>query len=146
MRRLLARAALEHRSDDTTDIIARVRRSRPHRRHTRLSTPPAARAELAGEATGRHLTSPAAAVTTAASPRLIGADVTDERQVAELVAAITDRFGPVDVLVLDVTGPQPDAPVTEVATADHLVQLNFLRQEPGTARPRGADRDGCPAL
>jgi NAD(P)-dependent dehydrogenase (short-subunit alcohol dehydrogenase family) len=29
-----------------------------------------------------------------------GADVTDEQQVAELVAAITGRLGPVDVLVL----------------------------------------------
>jgi short chain dehydrogenase len=34
------------------------------------------------------------------------ADVTDERQVAALVAAITDRFGPVDVLVVNATGPQ----------------------------------------
>jgi 3-oxoacyl-[acyl-carrier protein] reductase len=38
-----------------------------------------------------------------------GADVTHERQVAELVAAITGRFGPVDVLVLNATGPrQPE--------------------------------------
>ena len=43
------------------------------------------------------------------------ADVTDEQQVAELVAAIADRFGPVDVLVLNATGPQPEAPVTDVA-------------------------------
>src|SRR5215831_18809005 len=43
------------------------------------------------------------------------ADVTDEQQVAELVAAITGRFGPVDVLVLNATGPQPEAPVTTVA-------------------------------
>ena len=44
-----------------------------------------------------------------------GADVTDEVQVVELVAAVTGRFGPVDVLVLNATGPQPEAPVTEVA-------------------------------
>ena len=38
------------------------------------------------------------------------ADVTDERQVAELVAAVTERLGPIDVLVLNATGPQPEAP------------------------------------
>src|SRR5580658_4879698 len=34
------------------------------------------------------------------------ADVTDERQVAGLADAVTDRLGPVDVLVLNATGPQ----------------------------------------
>ena len=58
------------------------------------------------------------------------ADVTDEQQVAELVAAIADRFGPVDVLVLNATGPQPDAPVTDVAWADHLAQLDFFVKSP----------------
>jgi 3-oxoacyl-[acyl-carrier protein] reductase len=59
-----------------------------------------------------------------------GADVTDEQQVAGLVAAITGRFGPVDVLVLNATGPQPDAPVTEVTWAGHLAQLNFFVKSP----------------
>ena len=58
------------------------------------------------------------------------ADVTDEQQVAELVAAITGRFGPVDVLVLNATGPQPEAPVTTVAWPDHLAQLSFFVQSP----------------
>jgi len=58
------------------------------------------------------------------------ADVTDEQQVAELVAAITSRFGPVDVLVLNATGPQPEAPVTDVAWSDHLAQLNFFVKSP----------------
>ena len=44
------------------------------------------------------------------------ADVTDEGQVAGLVAAITRCLGPVDVLVLNATGPQPEAPLTEVAS------------------------------
>ena len=35
------------------------------------------------------------------------ADVTDERQVSELVAAVGDVLGPVQVLVVDATGPQP---------------------------------------
>jgi len=58
------------------------------------------------------------------------ADVTDEEQVAELVAAITGRFGPVDVLVLNATGPQPEAPVTDVAWSDHLAQLSFFVKSP----------------
>jgi 3-oxoacyl-[acyl-carrier protein] reductase len=58
------------------------------------------------------------------------ADVTDQQQVAELVAAIAGRFGPVDVLVLNATGPQPEAAVTEVAWADHLAQLNFFVKSP----------------
>src|SRR3954467_6185248 len=39
------------------------------------------------------------------------ADVTDERQSVELVAAVTERFGRVDVLVVNATGPQPEAPL-----------------------------------
>jgi len=58
------------------------------------------------------------------------ADVTDEQQVTELVAAITGRFGPVDVLVLNATGPQPEGRVTEVAWADHLAQLDFFVKSP----------------
>jgi 3-oxoacyl-[acyl-carrier protein] reductase len=58
------------------------------------------------------------------------ADVTDEHQVAGLVAAITNRFGPVDVLVLNATGPQPEGPATDVAWADHLAQLDFFVKSP----------------
>ena len=58
------------------------------------------------------------------------ADVTDEEQVAGLVVAITDRLGPVDVLVVNATGPQPEAPVTDVAWADHLAQLSFFVKSP----------------
>ena len=58
------------------------------------------------------------------------ADVTDDHQVAALVDAITDRFGPVDALVLNATGPQPEAPVTDVAWAGHLAQLDFFVKSP----------------
>ena len=58
------------------------------------------------------------------------ADVTDEQQVAGLVAGITDALGPVDVLVLNATGPQPEAPVTEVSWADHIAQLDFFVKSP----------------
>jgi 3-oxoacyl-[acyl-carrier protein] reductase len=57
---------------------------------------------------------------------LVSDDVTDEQQVAELVAAITGCLGPVDVLVFNATGPQPEAPVTDVAWSDHVAQLSFF--------------------
>jgi 3-oxoacyl-[acyl-carrier protein] reductase len=58
------------------------------------------------------------------------ADVTDQRQVEALVAAIAERLGPVDVLVLNATGPQPEAPLDEVAWDDHLAQLDFFVRSP----------------
>jgi 3-oxoacyl-[acyl-carrier protein] reductase len=58
------------------------------------------------------------------------ADVTDERQVGELVAAVATRLGPVTVLVLNATGPQPEAPLAEVAWEDHLAQLAFFVKSP----------------
>jgi len=58
------------------------------------------------------------------------ADVTDEQQVAELAVAIANSLGPVDVLVLNATGPQPEAPVTEVGWADHVAQLDFFVKSP----------------
>ncbi|HEX2185461.1 MAG TPA: SDR family oxidoreductase [Chloroflexota bacterium] len=58
------------------------------------------------------------------------ADVTDERQVTELVAGVADRLGPIDVLVVNATGPQPEAPVAEVAWEDHLAQLGFFVKSP----------------
>ena len=58
------------------------------------------------------------------------ADVTDEDQVEGLVAAIAARLGPVGVLVLNATGPQPTAPLAEVAWPDHLAMLEFFVKSP----------------
>jgi 3-oxoacyl-[acyl-carrier protein] reductase len=58
------------------------------------------------------------------------ADVTDEDQVAGLASAIADRLGPVEVLVLNATGPQPEAAVTDVTWADHVAQLDFFVKSP----------------
>jgi 3-oxoacyl-[acyl-carrier protein] reductase len=60
----------------------------------------------------------------------VAADVTDELQAAELVAAVADRLGLVDVLVLNATGPQPEAPLLEVSWEDHLAQLEFFVKSP----------------
>ena len=64
------------------------------------------------------------------------ADVTDAAQVAQLVAAVTDRLGPVGVLVVNATGPQPDAPLDTVAWEDHVAQLDFFVKSPDRARAR----------
>lgn len=58
------------------------------------------------------------------------ADVTDEHQAGGLVGAIADRLGPVDVLVLNATGPQPEGALTEVTWEDHLAQLEFFVKSP----------------
>ena len=40
------------------------------------------------------------------------------------------HLGPIDVLVLNATGPQPEAPLAEVAFEDHLAQLEFFVKSP----------------
>jgi 3-oxoacyl-[acyl-carrier protein] reductase len=65
-----------------------------------------------------------------ATAEAFAADVTDERQVVELVSRISARLGPVDVLVLNATGPQPEAPVEAVTWNDHLDQLSFFVRSP----------------
>ncbi len=57
-------------------------------------------------------------------------DVTDERDVARLVAAVEGSLGPVDVLVLNATGPQPEATLDEVGWDDHVDQLDFFVKSP----------------
>jgi 3-oxoacyl-[acyl-carrier protein] reductase len=58
------------------------------------------------------------------------ADVTDEQQVARLVTAVAASLGPVDVLVLNATGPQPEAPLDDVVWEDHVAQLEFFVRSP----------------
>jgi 3-oxoacyl-[acyl-carrier protein] reductase len=58
------------------------------------------------------------------------ADVTDEVRVSELVAAVTERLGPIDALVLNATGPQPESPLMDVEWKDHLAQLDFFVRSP----------------
>src|SRR5215218_5657358 len=58
------------------------------------------------------------------------ADVTDDVTVADLVAAVRERLGPILVLVVNATGPQPEASVEEVHWRDHLDQLAFFGKSP----------------
>jgi 3-oxoacyl-[acyl-carrier protein] reductase len=46
------------------------------------------------------------------------------------MASVTEGLGPVDVLVLNATGPQPEAPLVEVGWEDHLDQLAFFVKSP----------------
>jgi 3-oxoacyl-[acyl-carrier protein] reductase len=58
------------------------------------------------------------------------ADVTDELRVAALVAAVSDRLGPIDVLVVNATGAQPEAPLSDVGWREQLAQLAFFVKSP----------------
>ena len=58
------------------------------------------------------------------------ADVTDEAEIDGMVAAIAARLGPVGVLVLNATGPQPTAPLAQVGWPEHAAQLDFFVKSP----------------
>jgi 3-oxoacyl-[acyl-carrier protein] reductase len=58
------------------------------------------------------------------------ADVTDEQQVGALMGAVSSRLGPIDVLVINATGPQPEAELDHVTWEDHLAQLDFFVKSP----------------
>src|SRR5215213_1782314 len=53
-------------------------------------------------------------------------DVTDESSVNELVSKVSSQLGPVEVLVLNATGPQPDIALADTSWRDHLDQLVFF--------------------
>ncbi|MFB9903547.1 SDR family NAD(P)-dependent oxidoreductase [Allokutzneria oryzae] len=58
------------------------------------------------------------------------ADVTDERAVHELVAAIRARWGDVAALVINATGPQPKTPVRELSLAEIRMHQEFFVHSP----------------
>ncbi|MEU0536450.1 SDR family NAD(P)-dependent oxidoreductase [Amycolatopsis tolypomycina] len=58
------------------------------------------------------------------------ADVTDRRQVGELVDAVTAVLGPIGVLVVNATGPQPEAPLSSTGWPEHVAQLDFFVRSP----------------
>jgi 3-oxoacyl-[acyl-carrier protein] reductase len=58
------------------------------------------------------------------------ADVTDADAVTGLVQAVQDMLGPVEVLVCNATGPQPQIPFEQVTWADVLDQLAFFARSP----------------
>lgn len=94
-----------------------------------------ARDGLAVAVNGRHSDGRAQAVADAIREAggvadAFAADVTDQRQVTDLVAGVADRLGLIEVLVVNATGPQPEAPLAQVTWGDHLAQLAFFVKSP----------------
>jgi len=58
------------------------------------------------------------------------ADVRDEREVADLVGRVRGRFGPIDILVINATGPQPFFPIEDLTWRHCLDQLEFFVKSP----------------
>ena len=58
------------------------------------------------------------------------ADVRDEAQIAAMVAEIRAKFGPVDILVCNATGPQPFVALEDLTWRDCLDQLEFFVKSP----------------
>jgi 3-oxoacyl-[acyl-carrier protein] reductase len=58
------------------------------------------------------------------------ADVTDEAAVSALVSQVREVLGPIETLVLNATGPQPETPVSELTWDAHLDQLEFFVKSP----------------
>ena len=58
------------------------------------------------------------------------ADVREEAEVERLVRETTSRFGPVDVLVVNATGPQPFIPLEQLTWRGCLDQLEFFVKSP----------------
>ena len=62
--------------------------------------------------------------------RSFRADVRDEAQVAQMVREIEDAFGPIDILVLNATGPQPMIKLDGLTWRHCLDQLEFFVKSP----------------
>lgn len=58
------------------------------------------------------------------------ADVTDERQVRELVKQAASAFGDIDVVVNNATGPQPELRIEDSSWQDYQDQLDFFVKAP----------------
>jgi 3-oxoacyl-[acyl-carrier protein] reductase len=58
------------------------------------------------------------------------ADVRDEQEVERLVKDVQARFGPIDVLVINATGPQPFVKLEELTWQHCLDQLEFFVKSP----------------
>ncbi len=58
------------------------------------------------------------------------ADVRDEQEVATLVKQTTQAFGPIDILVINATGPQPFISIEDLTWRACLDQLEFFVKSP----------------
>jgi 3-oxoacyl-[acyl-carrier protein] reductase len=60
----------------------------------------------------------------------VGGDVRDERDIASMVALVTQSLGPVDILVVNATGPQPMIALEQITWRAMLDQLEFFVKSP----------------
>ncbi len=58
------------------------------------------------------------------------ADVRDEAAVADMVKQVEASLGPIDILVLNATGPQPQLSIEQQTWAAYLDQLEFFVKSP----------------
>jgi NAD(P)-dependent dehydrogenase (short-subunit alcohol dehydrogenase family) len=58
------------------------------------------------------------------------ADVRDEQQVNDLTAAVVKKFGPIEILVTNATGPQPFIKIEDLIWRDCLDMLEFFVKSP----------------
>jgi 3-oxoacyl-[acyl-carrier protein] reductase len=58
------------------------------------------------------------------------ADVRDETEVARLVEQVRGQFGPIDILVINATGPQPFIKIEDLTWRQCLDQLEFFVKSP----------------
>lgn len=58
------------------------------------------------------------------------ADVTEERQVGRLCAAVEAKFGPIDIVVANATPAQPQRPIEQYDWAFHQEMLEFFVKSP----------------
>ena len=58
------------------------------------------------------------------------ADVTDEAQVRHMVQTVRDTWGPVNILVINATGPQPFIPIEKLTWDDMMQQIRFFVKSP----------------
>lgn len=64
------------------------------------------------------------------SAQAFAADITDEAATGELVDVVTERLGPIRLVVANATGPQPTSGVETMTWQDHLNQLEFFVKSP----------------
>jgi 3-oxoacyl-[acyl-carrier protein] reductase len=58
------------------------------------------------------------------------ADVRDDKEVARLAEQVRGSLGPIDILVINATGPQPFLPIEKQTWRDYLNQLEFFVKSP----------------
>jgi NAD(P)-dependent dehydrogenase (short-subunit alcohol dehydrogenase family) len=61
---------------------------------------------------------------------LFQADVREEAAVAEMIAQVTKQLGPIDILVINATGPQPFIKLEDLTWRHCLDQLEFFVKSP----------------